>query len=373
MAETGGLFGAEISKEFQLSKELVHLNHGSFGSVPRSVYEARLERMRELEICPDDWFRYNFVPLVKKGSETVSKLIGSSSSENVVFVENATGGVTAALRSLGLKMQPKAGLLVTGLSYEAIRHTAHKVCEIEGHFVLHTINLDPPYKDKFEVVQRYRDYLSSHSDVHVAIVDHITSPSTLLLPVKEIVSVCHEFGVAVIIDGAHAPGQVEINVEDINAEFYTGNLHKWFFCPRGCAFLHVRSDQKDTIRPVIASSFYHKGFPEEFLTQGTRDNTPFTVVPQAMSFYERLGGIAGIHAYCVPLLKWAADMMSERLGEPLIAAPSDMVPPYMRVVRFPEILQGDRTKAHGIKAQTILRYQYNITAVQLKLGWKLIF
>lgn len=228
MAETGGLFGAGVRNEFQLSKELVHLNHGSFGSVPHSVYEARLERMRELETSPDDWFRYNFVPLVKKGSETVAKLIGSSSPENVVFVENATGGVTTALRSLGLKMQPKAGLLVTGLSYEAIKHTAHKVCEIEGHFVLHSINLDPPYKDKFEVVQKYRDYLSSHSDVHVAIVDHITSPSTLLLPVKDIVAVCHEFGVAVIIDGAHAPGQVGINVEDINAEFYTGKSCSFF-------------------------------------------------------------------------------------------------------------------------------------------------
>ena len=224
MAETGGLFGEEIRNEFQLSKDLVHLNHGSFGSVPRSVYEARLERMRELETSPDDWFRYNFVSLIQNSSEKVSKIIGSSSPENVVFVENATNGVTAALRSLGLKLQPKASLLITDLSYEAVKNTAHKVSDIEGHFVLHTINLDPPYKDKSEVVERYRDYLSSHSDVHIAIVDHITSPSTLLLPVKDIVAVCHEFGVAVIIDGAHAPGQVEINVEDINAEFYTGKF-----------------------------------------------------------------------------------------------------------------------------------------------------
>ena len=72
---------------------------------------------------------------------------------------------------------------------------------------------------------------------------------------------------------------------------FLGNLHKWLFCPRGCAFLHVRSDQKDTIRPVIASNLYHKGFPEEFLTQGTRDNTPFTVIPQAINFYDHLGGI----------------------------------------------------------------------------------
>lgn len=300
-----GLFGKEIRKEFYLNEEFAFINHGSFGAVPRSVYEARLERMKELESNPDDWFKYMFQPLMKSGLESIAKLIGSSTPENVVFVENATMGVTVALRSLDL--QPNDGLLISCLSYQSIQVTAHRVSHKEKLIKRHVLSLDPPYNDKSEVVERYRDYLSSHPEIRVAIIDHITSPSTLVLPVKDIVKICHQFGVAVIIDGAHAPGQIEINVEDIGAEYYTGeshftiimitffsqsgNLHKWLYCPRGCAFLHVRSDQRDRTVPLLASSNYDAGFPDEFLTQGTRDNTSMTVVPQAMSFFERLGGM----------------------------------------------------------------------------------
>ena len=212
--------GAECKKEFYLEEGFTFVNHGSFGRVPRPVFEARMKRIEELEQNPDTWFRYKYSPLVKEGLKVMSNFLNCSLDE-LVFVENATTGVTIALRSLKLKQGE--GLMVTTMTYEAVRFTADRLCK-ELSTTHHILDLNPPFQNKSEVVERYRTYLSAHPDVRVTVVDHISSPSTMLLPLKEIVKVCHEYGVIVIVDGAHAPGQLEIDLTDIGAEYYTGNI-----------------------------------------------------------------------------------------------------------------------------------------------------
>ena len=214
------VFGAKCKKEFYLEEGFTFVNHGSFGCVPRPVFEARMKRIEELEQNPDTWFRYKYSPLMKEGLQVMSNFLNCSLDE-LVFVENATTGVTIALRSLKLKQGE--GLMVTTMTYEAVRFTADRLCK-ELSATHHILDLNPPFQNKSEVVERYRTYLSAHPDVRVTVVDHISSPSTMLLPLKEIVKVCHEYGVTVIVDGAHAPGQLEIDLTDIGAEYYTGNI-----------------------------------------------------------------------------------------------------------------------------------------------------
>lgn len=214
------LLGAECKKEFYLEEGFTFVNHGSFGCVPRPVFEARMKRIQELEQNPDTWFRYKYYPLMKEGLKVMSDFLNCALDE-LVFVENATTGVAIALHSLKLKQGE--GLMVTTLTYEAVRFTADRLCK-ELSATHHILDLNPPYKDKAEVIERYQTYLSAHPDVRVTVVDHITSPSSILFPVKEIVKVCHEYGVTVVVDGAHAPGQLELDLTDIGAEYYTGNI-----------------------------------------------------------------------------------------------------------------------------------------------------
>ena len=212
-------FGQSLKESFMFDDSFVYINHGSFGVVPKVVHEKRLQILQDLESNPDVWFRYKYMPLVLSSIDTVASLINCNKDE-VVFVENATSGVTTALNSLNL--QPNDGLLISSISYENVKFTSDRLCKRDMKATYHILDLTPPYTSKEEVVERYRNYLSNHCDIRVAIVDHITSPSAMLLPVKDIVNVCHEFGVKVIVDGAHAPGQVQIDVNDLGAEFYVG-------------------------------------------------------------------------------------------------------------------------------------------------------
>lgn len=121
--------------------------------------------------------------------------------------------------------------------------------------------------------------------------DHITSSTALLFPIKKMIEECRKRGVLVLIDGAHAPGQVEINLEDLCPDFYVGNFHKWLYTPRGCAFLWVHSDHQSWCTPLVTSRQYNNGFQIEFCVQGTRDDIPYFLVPDAILFLKELGGM----------------------------------------------------------------------------------
>ena len=135
--------------------------------------------------------------------------------------------------------------------------------------------------------------IRNKSVIDNAILDHITSPSALVLPLKKMIEECRKRGVLVLVDGAHAPGQVEINLEELRPDFYTGNFHKWVFTPRGCAILWVHKDHHDWCTPLVTSHMYNKGFQLEYGVQGTRDDTPYFLVPDSIQFYKDVGGMVG--------------------------------------------------------------------------------
>lgn len=121
--------------------------------------------------------------------------------------------------------------------------------------------------------------------------DHITSPTALVFPLREMIAECRKRRVLVFIDGAHAPGQVEINLEELRPDFYTGNFHKWVFTPRGCAILWIAKQHHDWCTPLVTSHMYKKGVQLEYFMQGTRDNIPYFLVPEALKFFSEIGGM----------------------------------------------------------------------------------
>lgn len=212
-------FGQDIRDAmFFLDKDVAFTNHGSFGTVPKPVQEVQSANQGEVERDPDLWYRWNLKPEYLKSCEAVAKFVHAPSHE-VVLVDNATSAVNIVLRSL--KLRTEDGLLITSLTYRACHNAAKAVCNDAGA-KLHILEIKLPVLDKESIIQLYREYLEQHPDVRMVLVDHITSPSALLMPVKEIVSVCHASGVRVMVDGAHAPGQVELRIKDIGADYYTG-------------------------------------------------------------------------------------------------------------------------------------------------------
>lgn len=203
---------------FLLDSETALINHGAFGAVPRPVHEAQVALLQEVERNPDMWFRDRVHVLFREATTAVAGFVGVPASD-VSFVQNATTGVNTVLRGAGLG--PGQGLLISSLTYPACKIAAEAVCDERGA-TLHCLEIKLPLASPEAVVQLYREQLEAHPDIVLVLVDHITSPSAILMPVEELVALCHEQGARVMVDGAHAPGQLTLNISQLQPDYYTG-------------------------------------------------------------------------------------------------------------------------------------------------------
>jgi len=177
------------------------------------------------------------------------------------------------------------------------------------------------------------------------IIDHISSPSGIVFPVERIIRELHKLGVLVLVDGAHAPGQLPLSLEKLGADFYIGNLHKWCYAPRGCAFLWVNKKHRDGMHPLVTGHNYKQDFKLQFFNQGTRDQTSYLCTNAALQFYRRCGGMKGIQGHTTDLLDWAQQMLCHELGTSVLAIPPSLQAPNMRVLKLPQL------KGYGIRQE----------------------
>ena len=214
-----GSFGRKIRESlFLLDSETAFTNHGAFGSVPRPIFDRHLELLRQIETNPDKWFRFKCRSLYLNACEAVADFIGASNDE-VVLVENVSSAVCAILRSLNLG--PKDRILTTTVCFIGCKTAIEDACNKTGAQSCF-LNIKLPISSKESVVRVFSDYLDENPSVTFALVDHISCTCTVVFPVEEIVRVCHQKGVRVMIDGAHAPGQLRLDMKDIGADYYTG-------------------------------------------------------------------------------------------------------------------------------------------------------
>jgi isopenicillin-N epimerase len=265
-----------------LDPSVTYLNHGSFGACPSAVLEVQASLRMEMEREPVDFLVAVLPSRLDAAREALAAFLGAAPGD-LVFVPNATAGVNAVLRSAILG--PDDELLLTNHTYAACSKTVDFVVGRTGARVV-VAHLPFPCRDEEEIVASVLKCVSPRT--RLALLDHVTSPTALVLPIARLVNELRTRGVDTLVDGAHAPGMVPLRLSELGAAYYTGNAHKWLCAPKGAAFLHVRRDLQAQLHPNVISHGYTTGFHAEFDWPGTFDPTPWLCIPEALRF---IGGL----------------------------------------------------------------------------------
>jgi isopenicillin-N epimerase len=270
-----------LREQYLLDPDVVFLNHGSFGACPKPVFEAYQRWQRELEQQPLAFFR-RADGLLADARATLAAYLHTDAA-NLVFVPNATTGINMVARSLPLRAGDE--ILATDHEYGALHRTWQFVCKKTGaHYVRHPI--PAPVAPREEVVEAFWQGVTART--RVIFLSHVTSPTALILPVAEICRRARAAGILTVVDGAHAPGQVPIDLTALGVDFYSGNCHKWLSAPKGSAFLYVHPAYQSLIEPLVVSWGWHDEAPfvSRHQMQGTRDLSAFLSVPAAIEFQQ---------------------------------------------------------------------------------------
>jgi isopenicillin-N epimerase len=297
-------FEAGIRDSWLLETGIAFLNHGSFGAAPREVLEEQLAWRERLERQPVHFMDGEYPGLVREAAAELAGFLGAD-PEGLALVDNASTGVNAVLRSLDLG--PGDDLLTTTHAYGAVRKTLDYLCDRSGARLVEA-PVPFPLKGPEEVVEAVAGALGPRT--RVAVLDHVSSPTALVFPIAELVALCRERGVPVLVDGAHAPGMLPLFLEELGADWYTGNCHKWLCAPKGCGFLVAAPPAREGIHPTVISHGYGSGFLAEFDWTGTRDPSPWLALPSALAFHRRLGP-EKVREHNRQLAVWARELLAE--------------------------------------------------------------
>jgi len=271
-----------------LDPGMIYLSHGAFGACPRHVMAVQNEWHERLERNPMQFLVRELESHVDAARAALTQFIGAD-TDDVVFVPNATAGVNTVLQSLAF--QPGDELLMTDYAYNACRNAVDFAAERSGARVV-VARIPFPFRTADEIIAPILERVTARTKL--AFVDHVTSQTGLVMPIAKLVNELKQRGVDTLVDGAHAPGMVEVNLNKLGAAYYTGNSHKWMCAPRGAAFLHVARDRQKFIRPLTISHGANSArkdrsrFLIEFGWQGTFDPSACLTVPEAIRF---VGGL----------------------------------------------------------------------------------
>jgi isopenicillin-N epimerase len=310
---------------FLLDPEVVFLNHGSFGACPRPVFEEYQRWQRELERQPVEFLGRRSEALLDEARARLAAYLNAG-ADDIVFVPNATSGLNVVARSLPLKAGDE--VLTTDLEYGALDRTWAHVCDRAGARYVRAL-VPAPVSSSAAVVDAIWTRVTPQTKV--LFLSHITSGTALTLPVAELCSRARDAGILSIIDGAHAPGQLPLDLTATGADVYAGNCHKWLCAPKGSAFLYVRPEHQPFVEAMVISWGWVEGSehyrPERSFVsrnqwQGTRDLAAFLSVPAAIDF-QNDHDWPSVRATCHALAVEAQERISALTGLPPIIAPSD--------------------------------------------------
>ena len=280
--------GAGDRRPWGLDEGIAYLNHGSFGACPRTVLVAQQDFRDRMEREPVQFFVRDLEAMLDTAREELAAFIGADPA-GLAFVPNATTGVSTVLRSL--RFEPEDELLTTNHAYNACRNSLDFVAAACNARV-EVAEVPFPIRRPQQVIDAVLSKVSQRT--RLALIDHVTSPTALIWPVGEIVQRLRERGVETLVDGAHAPGMLALDVKSLGATYYTGNCHKWLCAPKGAGFLYVREDRRSDIHPLSishgrnATRTDRSPFRLEFDWTGTFDPSAYLCVPEAIRFMEKL-------------------------------------------------------------------------------------
>lgn len=301
---------------WRLDPKIIFLNHGSFGACPRSVLEYQREMQNRMERQPCEFFVRDLEPMLDAARAALAQFVGASPGE-IAFVPNATAGVNTILRSLQFKRGDE--LLVTNHEYNACRNTLdHAAARSHARVVVAEIPF--PLKSTSQIFDAVLSKVTPRT--RLALLDHVSSQTGLVFPIAELAARLADKKVEVLVDGAHAPGMLPLNLTQLGVSYYTGNCHKWICAPKGAALLYVRQDRQKSIRPLAIShgaNSTRQGrsrFLIEFDWTGTFDPSAYLSVPEALRVMNALvpGGWPEIMARNCALTLAARKLICEALG-----------------------------------------------------------
>ncbi len=301
-----------LKDKFLLDPDVIFLNHGSFGATPRPVFARYQEWQRQLERQPVQFLARNLEDKLAEARQTLADYLHAR-VDDLIYIPNATFGVNMVARSLALG--PGDEVLTTDHEYGACDKIWQFVCHKTGALYVRQpipLPLAPPQV----VAERFWQGVTKHT--RVIFLSHITSPTAQHMPVEAICQRAREVGILTLIDGAHAPGQIPLNLEAIGADFYTGNCHKWLLSPKGAAFLHVQRDRQKLIEPLVVSWGWQDdptcntetAFLDALQWVGTKDPAAYLSVPAAIQF-QRAHNWSAVVGNCHTLLRQALRRISD--------------------------------------------------------------
>jgi isopenicillin-N epimerase len=316
-----------LARHWMLDPAITFLNHGSFGACPRPVLDAQQACRDQLETEPVRFLARDLEGRYAAAREALGSFVGAA-PDDLAFITNATGGVNAVIRSL--TFEPGDQIISTDHEYNAVLNVLRYVADRDGASVV-IVELPFPSISPDDVVERILGAVTERT--RLMVMSHVTSPTALVLPVERIVPALAERGVDTLVDGAHAPGMLPLDIDALGAAYYTGNLHKWVCAPKGSAFLHVRRDRQAGIRPGTISHGLNapihdrSRFRNEFDWQGTLDPTAWLSVPAAIDFIGGLvdGGWPAVMSRNQELAIYGRDALAEVLGGARLGSPTSMI------------------------------------------------
>ncbi len=308
-------------QQWLLDPGIVYLNHGTVGAPPRRVLAAQQAIRDEIERQPSRYLLRDLVGLgvgvphhetsmLRRAARAVAAFLGAG-GDDLVFVENVTTGINAVLRSLDLREGDE--ILTTDHVYGAVANAAAYAARRCRARVV-SVEIPYPTLRAEAVVGAVAAAIGPRT--RLAIIDHVTSETALVLPVGEIAALCRARGVPVLVDGAHAPGAIPLDIESLEVDWYAANLHKWAHAPRSCGFLWAAPGRHAGIHPPVISWGLDQGFLVEFDWSPTRDPSPFLAAPEGIACLTDWG-FEAVYSYNHGLAWEAAQRLSRRWGTPL--------------------------------------------------------
>ena len=277
-----GSCSSECARYWTLDPSVTFLNHGSFGACPLAVLEAQQHLRERVEKDPVQFFRRDLEPLWDEALHQLSEFLGAV-PEQLAFVPNTTTGINTILRSI--QLERGAELLTTTHSYPACRNALEEAAARVGGTVV-AVQVPFPLRTPAQVLQPILEAITPKTQI--ALFDHVASSTGIIFPIERIIQELAAMNIDVLVDGAHAPGMVPLELERLGAAYYVGNCHKWLCAPKGAGFLYVRRDKQPSLHPLVIShgarSFRtdRSRFRLEFDWTGTHDPTSYLTVPVAI-------------------------------------------------------------------------------------------
>ena len=305
-----------LKQHWLLSKEIVFLNHGSFGACPREVLEAQRHLREEMESAPVQFLARKHDERLDAARHGIAGFLGTDPAD-LVFVTNATTAVNSVVRSLDFN--PGDEILTTSLDYNACRNVLTNTGGQRGAKMV-VADIPFPLENEDQIVESILAHVTCRT--RLAMIDHVTSNSALVFPLERIVRELDRRGVDTLVDGAHAPGMLPLDLRKTGAAYYTGNFHKWTCAPKGAAFLRVRADRQENLLPAVISHGLntprsgHSRFQDHFDWPGSHDPTAWLCVEKAVRWLENQlpGGWPEIFAHHHTMAVNARRLLCERLG-----------------------------------------------------------